>query len=487
MEDIINIGKRREFFWDDTMIDKKRTRTKTVVHQMTKREMVIKCDMPWGGDGCNYLSVMHDGDIYRMYVNIRRSKAYPGHDEWNESPQCYFESKDGIHWEAPSLGIYEFGGSKDNNIMFLYDDNEPTTCVGDGFRAMVDTSPNCLPNERYKAVANICGMELHLFTSADGKHFTRKCKLDLDGHFDSINTLLYDPTIGKYRCFFRAYHFVPFPMKNIWHRGIRVSESDDLITWTEPRVLKFDTYGEWQLYTNAISKYYRGDHVFVGFPARLAARDSGEWSPNYDQLGGREQRRDRYDNQVKRYAMDVTDALFMTSRDGDNWRRYSDAFLRPGPENGRNWVYGDGYISSGLVETKSLYEGCDNEISMYVAQNRWSGQPGEIYRYTIRLDGFVSQFASWDSTWETPALVTKKFIFDGSELRINFSTSAYGHMQIKLFADDGTWAESGEIFGDSTNRLVPMEQGSPLSELAGKPVRMEIKMRDADIYSFKFE
>ena len=30
---------------------------------------------------------------------------------------CYAESKDGIHWKKPELGLVEFNGSKANNIV----------------------------------------------------------------------------------------------------------------------------------------------------------------------------------------------------------------------------------------------------------------------------------------------------------------------------------------------------------------------------------
>jgi len=31
---------------------------------------------------------------------------------------CYAESDDGIHWIKPNLGLYEFHGSKNNNIVW---------------------------------------------------------------------------------------------------------------------------------------------------------------------------------------------------------------------------------------------------------------------------------------------------------------------------------------------------------------------------------
>lgn len=484
MDEIINIGKRRELFWDDTMLNTERTRTTFKMHELTKRECVITLDDPWGGDGCNYISVIQDGGIYRMYVNVHRTPKFPNKSKLRRATECYFESTDGIHWEKPSLGICDVDGSKENNIMFPYHEDDPYSCVGDGFRVMIDPNPDCPPEERYKAIADQ-ESKLQLYTSPDGKHFTRRHTLDLDGQFDSVNTLLFDEHLNKFRCFYRMYHPSAQPMESRWYRDIRVADSDDLVKWSKPHLLNYDNYVDWQLYTNAISTYYRADHVYVGFPARYVEREI-KWTPNYDELCGKELRRERFETLDKRCAIAVTDCLFMTSRDGINWKRYNDAFLRPGPESGRNWCYGDVYLSSGLVETASPYRGCDNEISMYCGENRWMGIPGEIYRYTMRLDGFVSQNAAWDSPWDSPALVTKKFIYEGKDLFINFATSAYGHMTITLRADDGRSIYTGEIFGDSTNRHVVFENGSP-ADFEGQPVVMEIKMRDADIYSFKFE
>ena len=52
-------------------------------------------------------------------------------------------------------------------------------------------------------------------------------------------------------------------------------------------------------------------------------------------------------------APTITDAVFMTSRDGLHFRRWSEAFLRPGPRQSGSWVYGDNMIFWGLVETAS--------------------------------------------------------------------------------------------------------------------------------------
>jgi hypothetical protein len=69
--------------------------------------------------------------------------------------------------------------------------------------------------------------------------------------------------------------------------------------------------------------------------------------------------------------------------------------------------------------------------------------------------------------------------------QFRFATSAAGHIVIRLHAD-GETRRSCELFGDSLDRTVPFEDGD-VASLAGKPVTMEIDMRDADIYSFRFD
>jgi hypothetical protein len=170
----------------------------------------------------------------------------------------------------------------------------------------------------------------------------------------------------------------------------------------------------------------------------------------------------------------------MSSRNGTTWKRWDEAFMTPGPEHDLNWVYGDCYPAVGMIETANERPGAPNELSLYTFENHWSGIPTKLRRHTIRVDGFVSYHAPY-----TPGtLVTKPFIFDGPSLSINFATSAAGYLYVKLIGED-TVLESCELFGDSLDRRVVFANGD-VSQLAGKPVRMEITMRDADIYSFKF-
>ncbi len=466
MSEIINIGNRREFFWDYTILDKDNSSTKSILHEPVMREKVLTLDNQWDIESgiCMYLVVLQDGDIYRMYMR--------------SGNVSYAESKDGIHWEMPDLGIVEYNGSKHNNI--LLDGN---LYPFDSFRPFIDDNPDCKPEERIKAIGDFGSpLRIHLFTSPDGIHFTHKGPIPIKGVFDSVNTIFWNKALGTYQAFVRDYHPVAEPDNTYWNRDIRVSEWKELqptFNWNKPQMLVYNQPTDWELYINSIFPYYRGDHVLVGFPTRYIRRT--QWTPNFDELCGAEARKERM-KLDPRFGLAITDTLFMTSRDGHRWYRYPDAFLRPGPEHPTNWVYGSVFFSNGVVETESIHTGCDNELSFYCVENRWFDRPAEIYRYTIRLDGFVSQHAPYPAA----GLVTKPFIFEGNELYINFSTSAYGKMKLTLKTLDDSMSTSTEfLFGDSTNRHVIFDK--PLSDFAGKPVIMSADMCDADFYSFKFE
>jgi hypothetical protein len=183
-----------------------------------------------------------------------------------------------------------------------------------------------------------------------------------------------------------------------------------------------------------------------------------------------------------RYGMTLTDCVFMASRDGHRFTRWDEAFMRPEPEHAENWIYGDCYPARGMIETPSDIPGADPEISMYVYDNHWMGKPSHLVRYTLRCDGFVSLHAGA----KEKCIVTKPFVYDGSALWVNFETSALGYMIFALVSEDGERTESCESFGNSINRRIVFPEGA-VASLSGKAVRMEVRLRDADIYSFKFE
>jgi hypothetical protein len=481
----VAIGSRLELMVDDYLIDK-RTGASLVLHHPEMKEIAIEHNAPWEGNNCGYYTVFHDGDIYRMYYMI--SHAECGEAERRKEPAihtlmaAYAESKDGIHWTKPNLGQVEFAGTKNNNMLaWDYD-------VAEGIPAVFkDANPNCKPDARYKAVSQGNAWwktkgehQLRALKSPDGIHWSPLGNGPIlgqtDGHFDSQNLAFWDTIQKQYRIYVRD-------GKADNPRDIRTATSQDFIHWTKLEWLVFPGIPVEQLYTNQVAPYYRAPHIYLGFPTRYVER---KWATSFETMPELEHRKMRA-KQEMRHGTAVTEGLFMSSRDGLTFRRWGEAFIRPGPQELGHWVYGDQYQNWGLVETKSDLPGAPDELSLYAIEGCWRGTSDRLRRYTIRIDGFVSLQAPLAGG----ECVTKPLTFSGSKLVINFASSAAGSVRVELQDADGKplngyrLTDCPEIFGDSLQRTVSWKS-SDVSKLAGVPVRLRFVLKDADLYSFQF-
>lgn len=479
----------REFFWDDELIDLSQTTAERRLHRPVRAENVLTFDKSWEGNGCGYFDIVYDDvkGVYRMYYNglsMYREDGSLYHPD--DVRVCCIESADGVHWERPNLGLREFQGDRNNNIIVTTDQFESLIGI-DNFYVNVDRNPSPAVPGRFKAVMQFTrrkpdgtsALSLVSLASDDGYRFRVLGTVTEKGFFDTLNTFLWHRAGGKYLCYIRSFHEkgtgkeydrqAGIPL-NSYVRDIRVLESEDFVTWSEPEHIQFDSENDFALYTNCVSAY-PGSDMLVGFPTRYVERP--EWSPAFDELCGKEERlwRMKLD---KRFGLAVTDCLFMCSRDGKNWRRYDEAFLRPGPEKPGTWVYGSCYPAVGFT-------GGGEELNMFAYDNHWIHEPTVLYRMSLRRDGFASMHAGI----RPETVRTRSFVFEGSELYVNVSTSAFGSVKIRLFAEDGTRAESAEMFGDSVDKRIFFEGG--IKHLAGKPVQMEIALCDADVYAFEFQ
>jgi hypothetical protein len=178
----------------------------------------------------------------------------------------------------------------------------------------------------------------------------------------------------------------------------------------------------------------------------------------------------------------------MASRDGIKFKRWNEAFLRPGIERNGTWNYGQQYIAWSMLETKSALPGAPNELSIYANEGLWTGSGTALRRYTLRLDGFVSVNAPMDGG----GFITKPVRFKGNQLSLNFSTSAYGSIRVEIQDSNGnalpgfSIKDCPPIFGDAIDRPVFWNNEGDLSSLEGKVVRLKFEINDGDLFSFHF-
>ena len=478
----IEIGSRRELFVDGHLIGKL-VNARRQLHHPVAREIAIVHDAPWEGAGSGYHSVIHDGDVYRMShrgspIGVENARLKVGTQVY-----CYAESRDGIHWKKPDLGLFEHGGSKKNNIIW--------TGVGvHNFAPFLDTNPNCPKESRFKALAGTAREGgLFAFHSPDGIHWSlmRKEPVVTEGAFDSQNLAFWDPTAGKYRAYFRTFT-KGITTGKVWKpagfRAIRTASSSDFLSWGDEADLTYEDSPVEHLYTNQIGPYFRAPHILIGFPTRYVERG---WSPSMRALPQPKHREQRAAAHL-RYGTALTEGLLMAGRNGVHFERWNGAFLRPGPQRTDTWNYGHNYIAWHAVETKSSLPGAPNELSLYASEGAWTGDENAMRRYTLRLDGFVSIRAGWKGG----ELITKPLKFQGDHLTLNFATSAAGSLRVEVQDESGkpipgfTLADCAEVFGDAIDRPVEWKTGPDVSKLAGRTVRLRITLKDADLYALKF-
>jgi len=480
--DPTDIGSRRELFVDDALIDSL-TNAQRKLHHPIPREIAITHDAPWEGAGSGYHSVIRDGDLYRMYYRGSHLGVENGKLKLGREVYCYAESRDGITFTKPNLGLHEYNGSKKNNIIW--------TGVGThNFAPFLDTRAGCPAESRYKALGGQASEGgLFAFPSPDGIHWSlmREKPVVTQGAFDSQNLAFWDEAAGVYRVYFRTFTKGTTTAK-VWkpagYRAIRTATSKDFLHWENETDLTYHDSPVEHLYTNQVSPYFRAPHILIGLPLRYVERG---WSASMRALPELKRREQRAAGHL-RYGTALTETLLMASRNGVHFERWNEAFLRPGPQRPDTWLYGHQGTAWRTMETKSALPGAPNELSLYASEGNWHGKGNAMRRYTLRLDGFVSVHAAFSGG----ELLTTPIQFHGDQLTLNFATSAAGAIRVEIQTADGKPVPGFElescapVFGDTLERTVTWKNGSDVSKLVGQPVRLRIELKDADLYAFQF-
>ena len=457
----IGIGNRWELMVDDVLVEDL-TDARFQLQRPPRAEVVFACETAWEDKGAFPLSVVQEGSRVRLYYRA----SFP--DPANEDARAIAvaESCDGgVTFTRPALGLVDFQGSAANNILAI---GTPPSIPPAAF---LDTNPDCPPEARYKGFSSRW-QKLYALVSPDGIRWRplQDEPLAMEGTFDSVNTAFWDSCAGCYRAFTRYF-------ENFAHvtaeeqvlgrevtvvRAIQSSTSSDFVHWTPVVHHRYeDDYGDMQFYTNATIPCPGAEHIYLAFPNRYVQDRLPD--PGHDAPG-------------------TNDAVFMCSRDGVTWKRYPEAWVRAGLDP-LNWTDRNNYPVWGLVRTS------ETEWSMYISEHyRHEHVLPRVRRLPIRPMGFVSVNAGFGGG----ELMTRPLVFSGRELQLNFSTSAIGSVQVGLVDVGrgplpGFAAEDMEpMYGDALARPVRWAGGGDVSRLAGQPIRLRFRLRDADVFAFRF-
>lgn len=423
---VLDIGDRRELFVDPFLLeDFGQARLK-----LHEPRLAAPSQAP--ADPLEYGTVIKDGPIFRLYTRDGRGARFDG-DTTEVTRYC--ESRDGINWVKPKLGLVELDGSKDNNIIL----KEAPFCHN--FCPFLDTRPGVPFDERFKALAGTVKSMLHAFVSSDGIRWRKLQEEPVVSYrkeyaFDSQNVAFWSESEGLYVCYFR--HF----LEKKW-RSVCRTTSRDFLTWSEPVPMRPNFAGE-HLYTTLTHPYFRAPHIYIATPTRFHP-DRGE----------------------------STDILFMTARgDAPFDRTFREAFIRPGLDPAR-WGNRSNYAALNVVQTGP------EEMSIYTTPFR---------RFVLRLDGFSSLHAGADKTTVTTRLLR----YRGDQLHLNFSTSAGGVIQTEILGEDGNPLEGFglnqniPLTGDSIDQSVRWKGQGGLGRVAGRNIRVRFTLQEADIFALQF-
>lgn len=472
----IHIGSRLELFVDHFLIEKLDKAT-LKLHAPMPREIAFHEDAPWEGNYGGYHSVVKDGDRFRYYYRGAQ-RLNDGINKFAHMFTCTQVSPDGSRWKRPTLGLFEFNGAKDNNIIWKNEGTDGFQGYSSCFMVALNANPKAPADEKFialahseKAAVTADGKPIGrhvIFTSPDGVRFTMKPepvqeRPQSDGGGDVV---FWDTNLSRYVAYMRAYRDPATGdiggYKKGWVRQAVRSVSPDLAHWSKPEPVRFGDSTLENLYTIMPEQYFRAPHIYVGLatrfmPDRKAVKD---WWRN-----------------------GVNDGVFLSSRDGANWdRTFMEAFVRPGCD-ASNWTSRAFYLTRGIVQTGPA------EMSVYWFEHADYGPKDmRVRRGALRLDGFISV----NGPYAGGEMITKPIVFTGNQLVLNYSTSAAGSIQVEIQDEQGNpipgfaLKDCPEKYGDEIAGMMGWKSTSDLTPLAGKTVRLRFVLKDADIYSLQF-
>lgn len=195
-----------QLFVDDEIVASK-TNVQRRYHSFQKHRgnPIITVDRPWEEGVVAAFTVLQseDGSGYRMYYTCWTPKGSP-----SRSLICYATSTDGLHWEKPNLGLHEWNGSRENNIL------------PEGPSAVMRTAWEHDPEKRFQGVGGM----YHAVSSPDGIHWKRQTtENNVSGGGDTSH-FYFDPKTRT----FRANVKVNATVSGLRRRAIGFAETTDL-------------------------------------------------------------------------------------------------------------------------------------------------------------------------------------------------------------------------------------------------------------------
>jgi hypothetical protein len=450
-----------QLFLDDTWIEDSAFVVRQWHQPRKYPQPVLTAEHPWER-WCPlmYGTVLYHGDRFKMWYCVWTRGEH-------KSRVCYAESRDGVAWEKPFLGLCEFEGSKDNNIVL--DSIHGAAGLVDCISVIDDTGDEEWPLKALywdgmpdkSGVSGICAGR-----SRDGIHWDRSLGCVLP-NWDDRHNVVSRKIDGEYILYGRA------PIKVPKGRSVWRTTSRDLQQWSEPElVLSRDVEDPPHLQYYSAAAFPYSDLMIAGLERMWLSPDRVDTEIVWSRNAGRDWHR----------------------------ARTRPSFIPWGAENSwdSTWL---NLPSNGPVEHKKrlwfYYSGRSGAHGVPYPFNH-----GNIGLALLRIDGFASLRGedSRASGW----VLTPPLEWPDAELYLNLdprsslaSHPGYCDGEIAVEVRDEA---NAVITGFSWDECLPMRDNTAdkpksseivrwreksLSSLAGRCIRLAFRIRYAHLYSFQ--
>ena len=471
-------GTQKQILFDDALVEDKRGFSLTMNPPSRTDAPVITADKPWDAKGVSHPSIVTgEKDVHEIWY-------YTSDPDGNGHIMCYATSTEGVTWEKPELGLFEYEGSKDNNI------------VSRGKLISVFVDPTDKPERRYKWIGdegtgwgvtsvNCGGARFRYFTgeldtweyhsvvggySPDGINWAMYDKPIMPWYTDTQNVAYWDDRLERYVAYVRWNEHLHIDetgrqVGSFDYRTIARSESADFANFPAPEqvvgpdfsLVEDEDLAGGGLYNSAAIKYPCAANAYLIFPSAY------------------------------HHTSDTLDIQLAVSRDGIHYDRWLDPFLRLGTAG--SFDSNSLYMAAGLIpagdEIYLYYAGYPNRHDLDLTDRK----PQSIGRLRQRLDGFISQDADVDES----SLTTVPFILEGNRLELNMDASSRGWLKVEILDASGhvVWgygkAEADRLMFNSVAQPASWNGEGDLSSLRGRNVRLRFIGQSTKLYAFEFK
>ena len=456
---VLEIGYQKQLFIDDFVVSSTRGVSR-VLHpiQRYSGNPVIVGAAPgerWSVSP-NGRAVLFDEETEQFKMWYMTSQIDPKAHAGIQYKVSYAVSEDGYQWTKPNLGLVQWEGSRENNMLpwgttwmrranVIKDPRDP-----DASRRFKMTYVDIFDGK--SAVTKAYSADgIYWLLNGDGNPWFRKPH--------NGNLLGWDPRVEKFIFYVR----MPGSPNSVGR-----ATSPDLEIWSDAETILAPDPDESQRHFKGLASFlYEG--VYLGW-LWVFEKSGDEWVRADSELA--------FSRDGIQWSRPFPGGFILSKGEPGSWDSELSIPVAPVVYDGKLWTYYWGEnIPCGAESLKKIQEG-------------WIEEGERKQRATglaqLRLDGFVSLTTSTkDATVTTRTLVPV-------EGRLTVNANTRGQLRVEILDRKGDpipgfgAMDCDPVMTDSLAHVISWKGQTSLSQLQGRKIQIRFHLRDTDLYAFQF-